>query len=81
MAFPADKETWVRKQGKDLVHGILGDVIEASDFNDYATFLENLQDTLGITIIGGYGSVKARLDATATLDSTFVLTQLTRGQL
>jgi len=81
MTFPTDKETWTPKVGKDLSLGVLGDVLEASDFNDYADFLERLQDTLGLDIIGDFASVKLRLDDTATLASTMVAMQLIQGKL
>jgi len=61
MVFPADKETWRRVEGKDLPLSKLGDVIEDTDHNDYADFLERLQDVLGLTILSGFGSVKLRL--------------------
>jgi len=61
MVFPADKETWRRVEGKDLPLSKLGDVIEDTDHNDYADFLERLQDVLGLTILAGFGSVKLRL--------------------
>jgi len=61
MVFPADKETWRRVEGKDLPLGKLGDVVEDTDHNDFADFLERLQDVLGLTILAGFGSVKLRL--------------------
>lgn len=81
MAFPADKETWRRVVGKDLPLGELGDTIIANDHNDYAVFLEALQDTLGISIVGGYGSVKLRLDDLSTAAESFVIMQLVQGKL
>lgn len=54
MAYPDDKETWAVRETDDL--------IPASDHNDWATFLEALQDTLGLGIKLGYDSVKLLLD-------------------
>lgn len=63
MVFPVDKETWRRVEGKDLPLGKIGDVVEDTDHNDFAVFLEALQDTLGVSFISGYSSLKDRLDS------------------
>jgi len=54
MAFPNDKETWEDVETDDL--------IVKEHPNGIWDFLERLQDTLGINFLGGFGSLKLRLD-------------------
>lgn len=54
MVFPADKETWEDVETDDL--------IVKEHPNGIWDFLERLQDTLGINFLGGFGSLKLRLD-------------------
>lgn len=62
MAFPGDKETWVRWINKDLPTSELGSEIDAVVINSQRDFLERLQDLLGLNFLGGFGSLKLRLD-------------------
>ena len=62
MAYPVDKELFPAVTGRDPALGIKGDRVKASEHNKVFDFLERLQDTLGISILGGKASVKARLD-------------------
>jgi len=54
MSYPTDKETWERVDTNDI--------IVKGDKNNWAIFLEALQDTLGLGIKLGYGTVKLLLD-------------------
>lgn len=78
MAYPVNKETFRRVVNQDLPT-VEGDIVDEDDQNLPADFLERLQDTLGYSILGGYGSVKARLDGMQTLIDAGLKVQLITG--
>lgn len=65
MAYPDTKETFRRVENQDLPD-VDGDIVDEDDHNLPVDFLERLQDVLGLDILGGFGSVKLRLDDLTT---------------
>jgi len=70
MAYPDDKETFRRVVNQDLTQGIPGDTVDENDQNLPADFLERLQDIFGYNLLGGFDTLKLRLD---NIDSKFIL--------
>lgn len=62
MTYPDNKETWTPKVDRDLSVGERGSIVDKTWFNNWQDFLERLQDTLGLGIKMGYGSLKLFLD-------------------
>jgi len=62
MSFPDDKETFPRREDKNLAEGKTGDKITAADHNDTVEFLELLEDVLGIDFNSTFNSHKLRHD-------------------
>lgn len=60
--YPVSKDTWAPKVDRDLSIGVVGDKVNKTWFNNWQEWIEALQDTLGLSILGGYSSVKDRLD-------------------
>lgn len=81
MAFPVDKETWTDKVNRDLSVGEAGDMIDAGDVNALYDFLERLEDTLGISFISPYGSLKLKLDDMPTDEKAFFYSLLGRSRV
>lgn len=79
MDFPVSQDTWERKVNRNLSISVIGDDLDEQDYADWADWLEDFQDILGYNILGGYGTLVARLDDLASGTDSFFYSILNGG--